>query len=919
MSDGYVRQLHDVDPEETAEWIDSLNSLVDAGGERRARFVLATLTDRARALGVGTPVEVSTPYVNSIPRESESWFPGDLAIEHRLRAYIRWNAAVMVVNANHRADGIGGHLSSYASSAGLYELGFNHFFRGKAHGQAGDHIYFQGHASPGIYARAFLERRLDEEHLDNFRRELSGHGLSSYPHPWLMGDFWEFPTVSMGLGPLNSIYHARFNRYMHNRRLDDTSNSRVWCFLGDGETDEPETLGSIGLAGREHLDNLTWVVNCNLQRLDGPVRGNGKIIQELEAEFRGAGWNVIKVIWGAGWDELLANDKDGVLLEKMNTTVDGEFQRYATESGAYIRENFFGPDPRLRALVAHLSDEELHKLPRGGHDYQKMYAAYKAAIEHTGSPTVILAKTIKGWTLGTATEARNATHQVKKLTRQQLTSLRSRLHLEDVIDESALDADEPPYYRPPVDSDEYRYLLERRNLLGGPVPTRSTVIRKPLTLPPVAELSEFDEGSNGAEVSTTMSFTRLLRTLARSEGFGPRIVPIIPDEGRTFGMDALFREFGIYAADGQHYDPVDSQLLLSYTESQDGQILEEGITEAGSLASFTAAGTAYATRGVPMVPFYTFYSMFGFQRVGDLIWAAADSQAKGFLLGATAGRTTLLGEGLQHQDGHSLLLASTVPTCQAYDPAYAYEVAAIIRCGLERMYGAKDGNGRDGAGESVFYYLTLYNENYAMPARPPGVTDDDIMTGLYRWAPPPDGRDAAATILFSGSAQGAARDAQLTLAERFGVGAELWSATSYKRLREDALSVERYNRLHPGDESLVAPVVERLSGTPGPVIAVSDFMKAVPDQIARFIPPITSTSKGTTTTSVRPFITLGTDGFGRSDTRAALRRFFETDEAHVVVAVLSGLAATGEIEVGLVDKAIKEYGLDPELDDPRTR
>ena len=919
MSDGYVRQLPDVDPEETAEWIDSLDSLVDAGGERRARFVLATLTDRARALGVGTPVEVSTPYVNSIPRESEAWFPGDLAIEHRLRAYIRWNAAVMVVNANHRADGIGGHLSSYASSAGLYELGFNHFFRGKAHGQAGDHIYFQGHASPGIYARAFLERRLDEEHLDNFRRELSGHGLSSYPHPWLMGDFWEFPTVSMGLGPLNSIYHARFNRYMHNRRLDDTSNSRVWCFLGDGETDEPETLGSIGLAGREHLDNLTWVVNCNLQRLDGPVRGNGKIIQELEAEFRGAGWNVIKVIWGAGWDELLAHDKDGVLLEKMNTTVDGEFQRYATESGAYIRENFFGPDPRLRALVAHLSDEELHKLPRGGHDYQKMYAAYKAATEHTGSPTVILAKTIKGWTLGTATEARNATHQVKKLTRQQLTSLRSRLHLEDVIDESALDADEPPYYRPPVDSDEYRYLLERRNLLGGPVPTRSTVIRKPLTLPPVAELLEFDEGSNGAEVSTTMSFTRLLRTLARSEGFGPRIVPIIPDEGRTFGMDALFREFGIYAADGQHYDPVDSQLLLSYTESQDGQILEEGITEAGSLASFTAAGTAYATRGVPMVPFYTFYSMFGFQRVGDLIWAAADSQAKGFLLGATAGRTTLLGEGLQHQDGHSLLLASTVPTCQAYDPAYAYEVAAIIRCGLERMYGAKDTNGRDGAGESVFYYLTLYNENYAMPVRPPGVTDDDIMTGLYRWAPTPDGRDAAATILFSGSAQGAARDAQLTLAERFGVGVELWSATSYKRLREDALSVERYNRLHPGDESLVAPVVERLSGAPGPVIAVSDFMKAVPDQIARFIPPITSTSKGTTITSIRPFITLGTDGFGRSDTRAALRRFFETDEAHVVVAVLSGLAATGEIEIGLVDKAIKEYGLDPELADPRTR
>ena len=919
MSDGYVRQLPDVDPEETSEWVDSLNALVDAGGERRARFVMATLTDRARELGVGTPVEVSTPYVNTIPLQAEAWFPGQIEIEHRLRAYIRWNAAVMVVNANHRADGIGGHLSSYASSAGLYELGFNHFFRGKAHGQAGDHIYFQGHASPGIYSRAYLEHRLDEEHLDNFRRELSGHGLSSYPHPWLMRDFWEFPTVSMGLGPLNSIYHARFNRYLHNRHLDDTSNSQVWCFLGDGETDEPETLGSIGLAGREHLDNLTWVVNCNLQRLDGPVRGNGKIIQELEAEFRGAGWNVIKVIWGAAWDELLAHDNDGVLLEKMNTTVDGEFQRFATESGAYIREHFFGPDPRLRALVAHLSDDELRTLPRGGHDYRKMYAAYKAAMEHKGSPTVILAKTIKGWTLGSATEARNATHQVKKLTREQLTSLRSRLHLEEVIDEAALDADEPPYYRPAIDSDEYRYLIERRNLLGGSLPIRSTLIRKPLALPPRETLAEFDEGSNGAAVSTTMSFTRLLRTLARTAGFGPRIVPIIPDEGRTFGMDALFREFGIYAADGQHYDPVDSQLLLSYTESQDGQILEEGITEAGSLASFTAAGTAYATRGVPMVPFYTFYSMFGFQRVGDLIWAAADAQAKGFLLGATAGRTTLLGEGLQHQDGHSLLLASTVPTCQAYDPAYAYEVAAIIRSGLDRMYGATDAEGHEGTGDSVFYYLTLYNENYAMPPRPVGVSDEDIMTGLYKWAPAPDGVDAVATILFSGSSQGAARAAQVALAERFGVGVELWSATSYKRLREDALSVERHNRLHPMESSKISPVAELLATAPGPIVAVTDFMKAIPDQIARFIPAIEVTTKKSSSSRTRPFITLGTDGFGRSDTREALRRFFETDEGHVVVAVLSGLAALGEIEPDIVDKAIKDYGLDPDLDDPRTK
>lgn len=918
MHDRYVEQLPDADPIETSEWTDSLNALVDASGERRARFILAKLTDRARELGVGTPVEVSTPYVNTIPAAAQAWFPGDVDIERRVRTYIRWNAAVMVVSANQRAEGIGGHLATYASSAGLYELGFNHFFRGKAHGQAGDHVYFQGHAAPGIYARAFLERRLDATHLSNFRRELSGHGLSSYPHPWLMGDFWEFPTVSMGLGPINSIYHARFNRYLHHRQLDDTSASRVWCFLGDGECDEPETLGSISLAGREHLDNLTWVVNCNLQRLDGPVRGNGKIIQELEAVFRGAGWNVIKVIWAAGWDDLLARDTDGVLLDKMNTTLDGEFQRYAVESGAYIREHFFGPDPRLRALVGHLSDDELRKLPRGGHDYLKMYAAYKSATEHRGSPTVILAKTVKGWTLGSATEGRNASHQVKKLNQDQLFSLRTRLHLEDVIDEAELSSADPPYYRPPEDSEESRYLVERRNLLGGSLPRRSTTIRKPLTLPPDEALAEFDRGSPGAEVSTTMSFTRLLRTLARTEGFGPRVVPIIPDEARTFGMDALFREFGIYAADGQHYESLDAQLLLSYTESQDGQLLEEGITEAGSMCSFTAAGTAYATRGVPMVPFFTFYSMFGFQRVGDLIWAAADAQAKGFLLGATAGRTTLLGEGLQHQDGHSLLLASTVPTCQAYDLAYAYEVAAVVRSGLRRMYGQLDENGSPGAGDSVFYYLTLYNENYEMPPRRAGLSDDDIMAGLYRWADAPAGTAAVATILFSGSAQGAARAAQAALAERYGVGAELWSATSYKRLREDALSVERANRLHPLGEKLVAPVTQLLTNAPGPVTAVTDFMKAIPDQISRFVPPLTGAgARGKS--RPRPFITLGTDGFGRSDTREALRRFFETDEAHVVVAVLSGLAELGSIEYDLVEKAIKDYGLDPDVDDPRGR
>jgi pyruvate dehydrogenase E1 component len=905
--DGYVHQLHDADPSETSEWLDSLDAVIDAKGKVRARFLMSKLTERARQRTVGTPAEVSTPYVNTIPTDEQAWFPGDVDLERRIRAIIRWNAAVMVVKANKRADGIGGHLSSFASSAALYEVGFNHFFRGKDGGLAGDHVYIQGHAAPGIYARAFLEGRLDESQLDNFRREIGGGGLSSYPHPWLMPDFWEYPTVSMGLGPINSIYQARFNRYLAHRHLDDTSGSRVWCFLGDGECDEPETLGSISLAAREGLDNLTWVINCNLQRLDGPVRGNGKIIQELEASFRGAGWNVIKVIWGSGWDELLSRDVDGVLLHKMNTTVDGEFQRFAVETGAYIREHFFGPDPRLRKLVEHLSDDDLRNLPRGGHDYGKLYAAYKAATEQKGAPTVILAKTVKGWTLGTDVEARNATHQIKKMTNLQLRTLRTRLHLEDVIAEDALDGDDPPYYRPPVESPEHRYLMDRRRALDGPLPSRSVAIRRPLTMPPDAPFAELDAGSGTQSVSTTMAFTRLMRNLARTEGFGPRMVPIIPDEARTFGMDALFREFGIYAAHGQHYDPVDSQLLLSYTESQDGQLLEEGITEAGSMASFTAAGTSYAHRGVPMVPFFIFYSMFGFQRVGDLIWAAADAQAKGFMLAATAGRTTLLGEGLQHQDGHSLVLASTVPTCQAYDPAFAYEMAAIIRSGIHRMYGQTDDTGATGAGDSVFYYLTLYNQNYPMPAKPDGVTDEAILDGLYRWSPAPDGLEATATIVFSGSAQVAARDAQAALADHHGIGAELWSATSYKRLREQALETERWNRLHPTDEPRVADVTALLATSVGPIIAVTDFMKAVPDQISRFVP------------LGRRFVPLGTDGFGRSDTREALRRFFETDAAHVEVAILAALADDGAVDRATVAETIVRHDIDPDLADPRTR
>src|SRR4051794_40657522 len=718
--DGFAHQLPDTDPEETREWIESFEEVVDAEGRTRGRFLLMKLLERARELQVGFPATVSTPYVNTIPPDREPWFPGDEYTERRIRAFIRWNAAVMVTRANMRAEGIGGHLATYASSASLYEVGFNHFFGGKDDGQPGDQVFFQGHAAPGIYARAYVEGRLTEEQLDNFRMEVSGKGLSSYPHPRLMPEFWEFPTVSMGLGPLNAIYQARFSRYLLNRRIADTSQSKVWCFVGDGETDEPESLGALSVAAREQLDNLIFVVNCNLQRLDGPVRGNGKIIQELEAVFRGAGWNVIKVIWGSKWDELLARDVDGVLLNKMNTTVDGEFQKYATESGAYIREHFFGPDPRLRKMVDHLSDDELRTLPRGGHDYHKIYAAYKAAVEHEGGPTAILAKTVKGWTLGPDVEARNATHQIKKMTKQQLLVLRDRLYLQDQIPEEALDTKMPPYYRPAEGSPEYEYLMERRRALDGPLPRR-TYKAKPLPAPEPKVFEEFLHGSNGQEVSTTMAFARMIRNLMRDKGLGARVVPIIPDEARTFGMDALFKEFEIYAPFGQKYEPVDAKLLLSYTEASDGQVLEEGITEAGSMCSFTAAGTAASTWGAPMIPFFIFYSMFGFQRIGDLTWAAGDSGARGFLLGATAGRTTLNGEGLQHQDGQSLLLASAVPTVAAYDPAFAYELAVIIEDGLRRMYGEKP--------EDVFYYITLYNEMISMPAMPSGA-NGGILRGL---------------------------------------------------------------------------------------------------------------------------------------------------------------------------------------------
>ena len=896
LFDGSTHQLPDTDPGETEEWLDSLDAVVEVQGKTRARYLLSRLLERARSSQVSFPATVSTPYINSISSEYEPWFPGDEHLERRIRAYIRWNAAVMVVRANTKAEGIGGHLSTFASSASLYEIGFNHFFKGKDSGSPGDHVYFQGHAAPGVYARAFLERRLNEEDLDSFRREIGreGRGLSSYPHPRLMPDFWEFPTVSMGLGPLTALYHARFNRYLLNRKIDDTSASRVWAFLGDGECDEPETLGSISLAAREQLDNLVFVVNCNLQRLDGPVRGNGKIIQELEATFRGAGWNVIKVIWGSKWDELLARDTSGVLLNKMNTTVDGEFQRYTVEDGNYIRENFFGPDPRLREMVSHLSDLDLQNLPRGGHDYRKLYAAYRAAIENTGSgrPTAILCKTVKGWTLGDDIEGRNATHQIKKMTDAQLKTLRDRLHLNDEISDAALEADEPPYYRPPVDSVEYQYMVERRRALGGAVPRRSTAVRKAITMPSDDAFTEFENGSAAQSVSTTMGFTRLLRNLARDKDFGERVVPIIPDEARTFGMDSLFRELKIYASQGQKYEPVDHDMLLKYAEASDGQILEEGITEAGSLASFIAAGTSYATRGVPMVPFYTFYSMFGFQRVGDLIWQAADARARGFLLGATAGRTTLHGEGLQHQDGHSLILASTVPACRAYDPAFAYEVATIVREGTHEMYGETQSD--------VFFYLTLYNENYLMPAMPKSATiTQEIMQGLYLWKPAPSAKHRA-TILFSGSTHTAASVAAAELLEKYGVGCELWSATSYKTLREEAMDAERWSRLHPEQNPRQPLVTRLLNDGDGPIVAVSDFMRIVPEQVARFVPK-------------RRFTPLGTDGMGRSDTRAALRRHFEIDAPHIVVTVLHNLAQSGAIKSDVVTEAIKRHGLNPEV------
>ncbi|WUR56658.1 pyruvate dehydrogenase (acetyl-transferring), homodimeric type [Actinomadura citrea] len=902
MSDGLPSQLPDINPDETREWLESLDTVIKTEGRGRARYVMLRLLERARELQVGVPGLRSTDFINTIPPESEPWFPGDEHVERRIRAYIRWNAAIMVSRANRPELGVGGHIATYASAASLYEVGFNHFFRGKDHGESGDQVFIQGHAAPGIYARAFLEGRLPEDKLDGFRQEHShpGGGLSSYPHPRLMPDFWEFPTVSMGLTAIDSVYQARFNRYLYNRKIKDTSRSHVWAFLGDGEMGEPESLGAIGLAAREELDNLTFVVNCNLQQLDGPVRGNGKIIQELESFFRGAGWNVIKVIWGRDWDPLLAQDVDGVLVNQMNTTPDGQFQTFSVESGEYIREKFFGDDPRLRKIVQHLSDDDLRKLSRGGHDYRKVYAAFKSAREHVGQPTVILAHTIKGWTLGSDFEARNATHQMKKLTKAELKEFRDRLYLD--IPDSALEAPLPPYYHPGEDSEEIQYMRERRAALGGFLPKR-VVRAKTLKLPGDPVYSELKKGSGKQNIATTMAFVRLLKDLIKDENIGARFVPIAPDEYRTFGMDSLFPTSKIYSPHGQTYDAVDRKLLLSYKEAESGQMLHEGISEAGSMASTIAAATAYATHGEHMIPVYIFYSMFGFQRTGDQMWALGDQMGRGFLLGATAGRTTLTGEGLQHADGHSPLLAASNPACVHYDPTWAFELAHIVKDALRRMYGSSEEHPN---GEDVFYYLTVYNEPYQQPAEPENLDVDGLLKGLYRHRAAPEvssgnGQAPRAQILASGVGGRWALEAQRLLAEDWGVAADVWSATSWNELAREARECDDWNLLNPDAEQRVPYVSRTLDNVAGPIVAVSDYMRAVPDQIAPWVHG--------------DYTSLGTDGFGFSDTRAAARRFFNVDAASIVLAVLTRLARHGEVKPETLAEAIQRYQLDSAVSD----
>ncbi len=881
-----IDQLVDLDPQETAEWKASLDSLLQAAGPTRARYIMLSLLQHAQENKLGVGALRTTDYINTIPSNREADFPGDESIERRIRAIIRWNAAIMVHRAQRPGIGVGGHISTFASSASLYEVGFNHFFRGQDHAGGGDQIFFQGHASPGMYARAFVEGRLTEHQMDGFRQELShsGGGLSSYPHPRLMPEFWQFPTVSMGLGPINAIYQARYNRYLHGRGIKDTSDQNVWAFLGDGECDEPETLGAISLAAREGLDNLNFVINCNLQRLDGPVRGNGKIIQELESIFRGAGWNVIKVVWGREWDELLANDREGALVDLMNRTTDGDYQTFKAESGAYVREHFFGRDPRTAALVANWSDEKIWGLKRGGHDYRKLFSAYKAATEKNGKPTVILAKTIKGWTLGSHFEARNSTHQMKKMTHEDLIQFRDTLHIP--LPDSAIDAKVPAYYHPGVDSPEYKYMMERRRELGGSVPTRRKISR-PLPQPADSTYESVKRGSGQQEVATTMAFVRLLKDLVKDPEIGKRFVPIIPDEARTFGMDSLFPTLKIYSPLGQTYASVDRELMLSYKESTSGVILHEGINEAGSTASFTAVGSSYSTHDEPMIPIYIFYSMFGFQRTGDAFWAAADQMCRGFVVGATAGRTTLNGEGLQHEDGHSHLLASTNPAVVAYDPAFGYEVGHIVKDGLRRMYGENS--------ENVYYYLTVYNEPYAQPAEPENLDVEGLLKGIYLYSPATKKGKSEVNLLASGVSLNWALKAQQLLQDDFGISSDVWSVTSWNELRRDGLETDRHNLLNPHDQR-TAYVTRKLKAFDGPVIAVSDFMRAVQDQIAPWVP--------------QDFYSLGTDGFGMSDTRGALRRHFKVDAESIVVATLAQLAKNGEIKAKVVQEAIDKYQIE---------
>jgi pyruvate dehydrogenase E1 component len=875
---------------ETREWLDSLDYVLQSGGPARVGRLLRELGDHARRKGVKQPFTANTPYINTIPVQDQPPFPGSREIERRIKSLVRWNALAMVVKANKAEDGIGGHISTFASSATLYEVGFNHFFKGKGDNHDGDVIYFQGHAAPGIYARAFLEGRLSAAQLTNFRRELKeGGGLSSYPHPWLMPDFWEFPTVSMGIGPLTSIYQARFMRYLEDRGLKKRSDSKVWAFLGDGETDEPESLGAITLASREKLDNLIFVINCNLQRLDGPVRGNGQIIQELESVFRGAGWNVIKVIWGSEWDALLEKDTEGLLLKRMGEVVDGEYQKYAVESGDYVRKHFWGRYPQLLELVKPFSDEQLKKLTLGGHDPVKVYAAYKAAVEHTGQPTVILARTIKGYGIGEAGEGKNITHQQKKLNEQELKAFRTRFGI-PIGDDEVVKA---PFYRPSDNSPEVSYMMERRKQLGGFVPSRNPQA-EPLKLDTLADaFTSFHKGSEGRKASTTMAFVQMLTRLLKDPEIGQLVVPIVPDEARTFGMEALFRQVGIYSHVGQLYEPVDMDVLLYYKEAKEGQILEEGITEAGSISSFIAAGSAYSTHGINTIPFFIYYSMFGMQRVGDFVWAAADTRTRGFLLGGTAGRTTLSGEGLQHQDGHSHLLALAVPNLKSYDPAFAFELAVIIEDGIKRMY--KDR-------ESLFYYLTVMNEAYEQLPMPEG-SREGILKGMYRFrASDRKKAKAKAQLLGSGAILNEVLGAQKILAEEYDVAADVWSVTSYPELYRDGHAVERWNRFHPAEKPRVPYVTECLGGTEGVIVAASDYVKLLPNGIDRWTP--------------RPVVALGTDGFGRSEGRASLRDFFEVDTKHIVAATLSELAHEGKVDAGVVKKAIADLGINPEKPNP---